>query len=211
EVGIKEDAVEPAGSQGVDVVDDVGLHHLAAYVVLDSATADVVPAELRAFLRERLPGHLVPATVSVLKALPLTANGKVDRAHLPVPVPEAADGDRPPTSPTEVALSRIWAEVLALDLADISCGHNFFELGGHSLLLTSVASRIRDQLRAELPLRVMFDTPTLAELASAVDSCEEVSTPRIMRTDRAAHRATVSVHGHLKLPGALRERLRALP
>ena len=195
--------------------DRPGAHQLAAYVVLEAEAAGggtpVTPAELRAFLQQRLPDHLVPGTVTVLGALPLTPNGKIDRAGLPVPVPEPADKSRPPVGPTEVALSRIWAEVLTLDPAQISSEHSFFELGGHSLLLTSVASLIRDRLGAELPLRVLFDRPTIAGLAAAVDACERESTPPIPKADRPAHRATVNAHGHLELPGALRERLRAMP
>ncbi|MEW5929248.1 MAG: amino acid adenylation domain-containing protein [Gemmatimonadota bacterium] len=125
--------------------------------------------ELRAWLRERLPEHMVPGSLVALDALPLTPNGKVDRRALPAPEAAAADGAyRAPRTATEEVLSGIWAETLGLDR--VGTEDNFFELGGHSLLATQVVSRARQALGVEVPLRALFEAPTLAALAERVDA-----------------------------------------
>ncbi|WP_437589099.1 amino acid adenylation domain-containing protein [Sorangium sp. So ce1000] len=142
---------------------------LVAYVVGEGG-APPAPERLREFLKEALPDYMVPAVFVALPALPLTPNGKVDRKALPAPeapTADAVDAAGAPTTPTEEALAGIWAEVLGLERVPVHAG--FFELGGHSLLATQVVSRVRKALGVELPLRSLFDHPTVAELARAVD------------------------------------------
>ncbi|MET0398102.1 MAG: amino acid adenylation domain-containing protein, partial [Longimicrobiaceae bacterium] len=146
--------------------DTPGERRLVAYVVPSGGGAS--PAELREHLRARLPEPMVPAAVVVLDELPLTRNGKVDRAALPAP--ERAGGARewtPPRTPAEEVLAGIWAEVLGVER--VGADDDFFALGGHSLLATQVASRVRAALGAELPLRALFEAPTLADLARRID------------------------------------------
>ncbi|WP_437576665.1 amino acid adenylation domain-containing protein [Sorangium sp. So ce887] len=143
---------------------------LVAYVV-GEGSAPPAPERLRDFLKETLPDYMVPPVFVALSALPLTPNGKVDRKALPAPEAPAADpggaAAGAPTTPTEEALAAIWAEVLGLERVGVHTG--FFELGGHSLLATQVVSRVRKALGVELPLRSLFDHPTVAELAGDVD------------------------------------------
>ena len=144
-------------------------HYLAAYVV----EAEGVPtpvAELRDFLRQRLPEYMVPLAWSVLDALPLTANGKVDRASLPEPdagAGEASDGVGAST-PVEEILAGIWAE--ALHRERIAADDDFFDLGGHSLLATQVITRIQDALGVEMSLRSLFDNPTLKAFSRQIEA-----------------------------------------
>ncbi|WP_437305951.1 amino acid adenylation domain-containing protein [Sorangium sp. So ce388] len=143
---------------------------LVAYVV-GAAGEPPPPERLRGFLKETLPDYMVPPVFVALPALPLTPNGKVDRKALPAPeAPAAGSSDAAggaPRTPTEQALAGIWAEVLGLDRVPVHAG--FFDLGGHSLLATQVVSRVRKALGVELPLRSLFDHPTVAELARDVD------------------------------------------
>jgi amino acid adenylation domain-containing protein len=143
---------------------------LAAYVVpRDGAALDV--AELRSGLRERLPEHMVPAAWMVLPALPLSAAGKVDRKALPAPDRQAgARGGAPfqaPRSPLEALLAGICAEVLAVERVGIH--DNFFDLGGNSLLATQVVTTVHELLAVELPLRELFATPTVAQIAALLE------------------------------------------
>ena len=143
---------------------------LVAYVVLHE-NATVESKQLRAYLKEKLPDYMVPSAFVVLDSLPLTASGKVDRRALPAPDgsrPDLAEAYLAPRNRTEELLAKIWAEVLKLERIGIH--DNFFELGGHSLLATQVASRIREVLRIELPLRAMFETPTVAGLSNHIEA-----------------------------------------
>lgn len=145
-----------------------GANFLAAYVVARGGES-VTIAELRVFLSGKLPPPLAPSTFNFLAALPLRPNGKVDRKALPAPDDASVDPARifvAPSTPNEIVLAGIWAEVLKLD--KIGIDENFFELGGHSLLATQVVSRARRALEIELPLRALFETPTIAGLAAAV-------------------------------------------
>jgi acyl carrier protein len=153
----------------------------------------LVPAELRAYLAARLPGYMVPAAYIPLDALPLTHTGKVDRralAQLARAQPVQSQPTAPPTTPTERALADIWARVLGQ--AQIGIHDNFFDLGGHSLLATEVAAAIRDTFEIELPLRSLFEAPTIAQQAplieQAVASRAGVRKPAIVPLNRSAYR-----------------------
>jgi amino acid adenylation domain-containing protein/non-ribosomal peptide synthase protein (TIGR01720 family) len=145
---------------------------LAAYVAARDGDDAPTPEELRAWLRERLPEYMLPAAVVLLERIPLTPSGKTDRRALPVPGAEsrALREYVAPRSALEEVLAEIWKEVLGVDRA--GAHDSFFELGGHSLLVTRAISRMRETLLAEIPLRVLFDAPTLAELAGAVTRYE---------------------------------------
>jgi len=140
---------------------------LVAYLVAASQNSSV--SELRGFLKAKLPEYMIPSAFVFLDALPLTPNGKIDRKSLPAP-----DGNRDeleqayvaPRSPTEEILAGIWAEVLKLDPVGIH--DNFFELGGHSLLATQVISRVREAFQMDLPLRSIFEKPTVEELTMVI-------------------------------------------
>ncbi|MGI8807424.1 MAG: amino acid adenylation domain-containing protein [Acidimicrobiales bacterium] len=131
-------------------------------------------AELRAALRSSLPEYMVPSAFVALEAMPLTANGKVDRQALPAPATRRLRSEAPvapPRTPTEEALVAIWAEILGVD--EVGVDESFFDLGGHSLLAVRTVSRVRDAFGVEVPLRVMFDAPTVAGLAREVDGSRE--------------------------------------
>ncbi|MFC9854722.1 non-ribosomal peptide synthetase [Streptomyces prasinus] len=150
---------------------------LVAYAVPRGDAGPVDPAAVRARLAALLPAYMVPAAVVVLPALPLTRNGKVDRAALPAP--GALDFARPaheePRDGTERILAGIWSEVLGIGLPGRA--DNFFDLDGHSLTATGVVSRIRERLGVDVPLRAIFEAPTLASLAEAVDRLRVGSAP----------------------------------
>ncbi|HEX5884420.1 MAG TPA: amino acid adenylation domain-containing protein [Pyrinomonadaceae bacterium] len=146
--------------------DRPGNQRLVAYVVLRQPEN-----HLRAFVKARVPGHMVPAAFVVLDKLPLTPNGKVDHAALPIPDPASFDSNNEfvaPQTHVELTLAQIWKEILGV--TQVGIHDNFFDLGGHSLLATQVVSRIRKTLKADLPLRVIFDSPTIAGLAPQVES-----------------------------------------
>lgn len=149
-----------------------GEKRLVAYLVPDPAQPPTA-LELRAFLKESLPDYMIPTAFVALEAMPLTPNGKVDRKALPAPEAGAlVSGEAyvAPRGPIEAALARIWAEVLGLERVGIH--DSFFALGGHSLLGIRLLSRVRETFSVNLPLRVLFETPTIAELALAVGGAE---------------------------------------
>ncbi len=139
-----------------------GHPRLVGYVVA-AAGAVLDAGELRAQLARRLPDYMVPAAFVVLERLPLTANGKLDRAALPLPEPLAGRGWRAPRTPAEEVLCGLFAEVLGLPRVGVD--DNFFELGGHSLLATRLVSRVRATLDVELAIRSLFEAPTVEALA----------------------------------------------
>ncbi|HEX3526029.1 MAG TPA: amino acid adenylation domain-containing protein, partial [Thermoanaerobaculia bacterium] len=144
---------------------------LAAYVVPASAASAVGPAELRDHLRQRLPAHMVPAAFVVVESLPLTPSGKVDRRKLALldlerPAESAASAGVAPRTPAEELVAGIFAEVLKVERVGVT--EDFFALGGHSLLATQVASRVRSVFGLELPVRTVFERPTVESLAAEV-------------------------------------------
>ncbi|MGH7824578.1 MAG: non-ribosomal peptide synthetase [Candidatus Binatia bacterium] len=148
--------------------DPCGDSRLVAYLVPNGDLKPTV-TKLRRALAETLPEHMIPSSFLFLDAFPSAPNGKIDRKSLPDPGNLRPELDTPyaaPTTPVEESLARIWAEVLSLDQVGIH--DNFFDLGGHSLLATQVASRVREALQVNLPLRLMFDKPTIAELAEVL-------------------------------------------
>ena len=130
---------------------------------------------LRAFLRERLPESMVPAAVGVLDELPRTSSGKLDRRALAELDPGIGAGRElvAPRTPKEEAVAAIWAEVLGRP--EIGVETSFFDLGGHSLLVTQVVARVNAEFGVDLPLRQLFDAPTVAELTRAVERLEWVA------------------------------------
>ncbi|MEV4091322.1 amino acid adenylation domain-containing protein [Streptosporangium saharense] len=150
-------ADHPSVRQALVVVreDRPGDRRLVAYV-----TGDVTPQGVREHVGTRLPAYMVP-TVVVLEALPVTANGKIDRRALPAPELGSTEG-REPRTPREEILCGLFAEVLGVEKVGVEDG--FFDLGGHSLLATKLVSRIRTVLKTELPIRALFQNPDVARL-----------------------------------------------
>jgi amino acid adenylation domain-containing protein len=149
-------------------VDAAGERMLVGYVVPAPASPPDDDA-LREWLRARLPEHMVPGAIVRLDSLPLSPNGKVDRRALPAPGPgRPAQGVEfvPPRSELEEAIAAIWREVLELERVGVH--DRFFDVGGHSLRATQVLSRMEESLGLEIPLRRLFETPTVAGLALAV-------------------------------------------
>ncbi|HEX7238660.1 MAG TPA: phosphopantetheine-binding protein, partial [Longimicrobiaceae bacterium] len=166
--------------------DEPGRTRLVAYVVPAGGTDT---AELRAHLRAELPEHMVPTAWVALDALPRLPNGKVDRRALPAPETRAEAGYVAPRDPNEERLAEIWASVLGA--ARVGVHDGFFELGGHSLLATRVVSRIREQWGVEVPLRAVFEGPTVAELARLLPETVEAA------PTEAIHAAAASVEEEL--------------
>ncbi|OOG41449.1 non-ribosomal peptide synthetase [Rhodanobacter sp. C05] len=157
--------------------DEPGERRLVAYVV-PRAGASLNAIMLRAFLKPKAPSYMIPAAFVLLPVLPLNANGKVNQRVLPKPDAGAnasgADGERiAPRTPLEQQLCDIWMKVLQLQ--EIGVNDNFFDLGGHSLLATRVVAYVNAQLHIDLPLRRLFEAPTVMELAPVVEELAHTS------------------------------------
>ncbi|MBN8227307.1 non-ribosomal peptide synthase/polyketide synthase [Corallococcus macrosporus] len=166
ELGEVESALRAAPSVKDAVVlareDAPGDRRLVAYVVGEALDVSA----LRAHLKQHLPEYMVPAAFVSLETLPLTSNGKVDRKALPAPdasLLRASHAYEAPVTPLEEKLAALWSEVLRVPT--VGRTDNFFELGGHSLLATQLVARVRSALDVELPLRALFEAPTIASLA----------------------------------------------
>jgi acyl carrier protein len=146
--------------------DHPGEKRLVAYMVAEESSAPSA-AELREYLRARLPEYMVPTAWVFVPGLPVTSNGKLDRRALPLPDPSEAADLVPPRTPTEMALAALWTEVL--NAGAVGAGDHFFELGGHSLLGTQLLSRIGEEFSVQMPLRELFTFPTLAEMAERIE------------------------------------------
>lgn len=146
-----------------------GEKQLLAYVV-HRPESNLTVEELQRYLKARVPDYLVPSGMVVLAKLPLTANGKLDRQALPSPEEFAARtrSFEPPQTPVEQTLTAIWEQVLRR--TRIGRNDNFFDIGGHSLLATQIISRVREQWRVELPVRALFEQPTIALLSSTIEA-----------------------------------------
>jgi amino acid adenylation domain-containing protein len=174
--GVEQAVVVARGEEG-------GEKRLVGYVVAkgyraEADEAGVIKAELIGRYREglagRLPEYMAPARIALLEALPLTANGKVDRKALPAP--EEEDGPAAlyvaPATDTEIALAQIWADLLKIDRKAISATADLFELGGHSILVVQLVTRIRAKFRVDLSIREVMEHPHLNVLAERIS--EEV-------------------------------------
>ncbi|WP_189974565.1 non-ribosomal peptide synthetase, partial [Streptomyces avidinii] len=159
--------------------DTPGQVRLVAYAVADHDAPNELPSVIQGFLADRLPEYLVPAATVVLDALPLTANGKLDRKALPAPEYRVGEG-RGPADSREAAVSDLFREVLGLD--KVGMDDDFFALGGHSLLATRLVTRVREVLGVEIPLRAVFEARTVAGLARRVGT--EKSTRPALRPMR---------------------------
>ena len=147
--------------------DSSGAEVMVAYYV---SRREIEWSELRAFLAERLVIETLPTVYVHLARLPLTLNGKINKAALPVPetiTPRTREIFVAPRTQTEELLAAIWAKMLHLERVDVN--ENFFELGGHSLLGTQLVSRVHETFNVDLPLRTLFDRPTVAALAEAIE------------------------------------------
>ena len=168
---------QPAVRQSAAIAREDGSDkQLVAYVVAAEGAAINV-SELRRALRERLPEHMVPSVFVTLDELPLTANGKIDRKSLPAPDqerPALDDAYVAPRTPDEEQLAAIWAQVLRVDRPGIH--DNFFDLGGHSIAVTQVVSRVAGAFGVELPLRTVFEEPTIAGQAGCIAALRGAAT-----------------------------------
>ena len=170
-------------------VNEQGEKHLVAYVA--SQSDSLTSADCRNFLKDKLPGYMIPSSVAVLDSLPLTNNGKIDRKALlalrPTSV-EVAPEDEASQTPFEEMLKMIWAELLRTDR--FGATDNFFEIGGHSLLATQLISRVREIFHIEMPLRRLFEFPNIKSLAREVEKAkrtgQSVLIPPITRISRDA-------------------------
>jgi amino acid adenylation domain-containing protein len=158
---IRESLITTYGASGTKAV--------AAYIALN-AGAEITIAQLRGYLKKRLPDHMIPSAFVTMDSLPRLPNGKINRKALPEPdrsAPEAKTDCEPPASPVERELAEIWTRLLGVER--ISTRDSFFDLGGHSLLATQLVARIYDVFQVPIPLRSIFEKPTILELALAIE------------------------------------------
>ena len=145
---------------------------LAGYIVTQPESA-LSAKDLRVFLRNKLPDFMIPSTFTFVQSLPLT-NGKIDRKALPNPDnkrPDMPAAYVPPRSVIESCLGEIWAEVL--EIHPVGIHDNFFELGGHSLAALRIISRVIKTFQLELPVKALFDAPTVAQMAALIDGYKD--------------------------------------
>ncbi|NEQ16484.1 MAG: AMP-binding protein, partial [Moorea sp. SIO3E2] len=168
----------------VAAVGELQSKQLVAYVVFDSESSDSATEddmgidELRHYLQQQLPEYMVPPSYMVLDALPLTANGKVDRKRLPTPElisnHYSPDNYIPPRNRQELQLVKLWEEIL--EVQPIGVGSHFFDLGGHSLLAVRLMNRIEQDFGRSLPLATLFQAPTIEQLAVILQQEQGVPT-----------------------------------
>ena len=154
--------------------------HLVAYMTTSGVKSPSYD-DIRLALTQRLPSYMIPSSVVFLESFPLTPNGKLNRAALPEP--DQARPDRrkafvAPRTASEKEIAEIWASVLKL--TEVSIHDDFFELGGHSLLATQVVARVRKAFKFNIPLRSIFESPTIAKLAERIDSETEAEMSELL-------------------------------
>jgi amino acid adenylation domain-containing protein len=199
---------EHRGVQGCVVVareDRIGEKRLVGYVVVEEGEGGVTGGELRRYLKEKLPEYMVPGVWVLLDELPLTANGKVDRRGLPEPEgtrPELESGYVEAGTETEKLLAEIWTQVLGLERVGVH--DNFFDLGGQSLIATQVVSRTRKALNIDLPLRRLFESPTVAELAEVITRIQAEQTAAMLASELAELQALSEAEAQKLLEDSLR-------
>ncbi|MGW1777494.1 amino acid adenylation domain-containing protein, partial [Streptomyces sp. NPDC002104] len=168
----------PVAQATVTVREDrPGDKRLVGYVV-PRESMPVDTALLRAHLADALPDYMVPSGLVVLDVLPLTANGKLDQRALPAPAYESGRESRAPRTAVESTLCALFAEVLGVDVVGVD--DSFFDLGGHSLLVTRLVNRARTVLGSDLPVRTVFEAPTVAELAARLDDRADGRRPALL-------------------------------
>ncbi|AFZ57857.1 non-ribosomal peptide synthetase [Anabaena cylindrica] len=153
-----------------------GDQRLVAYIISKSNQNSPleISHKLREYLKQKLPDYMIPSAFVVLESFPLTTNGKIDYRSLTAPdFSSAAKNYVAPRTPTEEIITNIWSQVLKV--AEIGIDDNFFELGGHSLLATQIISRIRQTLNGEIPLRILFEFPTISQLSSQISTTNNLS------------------------------------
>ncbi|HKG80843.1 MAG TPA: condensation domain-containing protein [Pyrinomonadaceae bacterium] len=156
--------------------DVAGMERLVAYVVAHDETDTPTSSELHQYMRQRLPVFMVPSVFVTLDELPRTARGEINFQALPSPealTSELIESFVEPRTPLEQKIASLLASVLGLERVGVN--DNFFTLGGHSLLATQVISRMREEFRVALPVQQIFETPTVAGLAAAIEATQDVS------------------------------------
>ncbi|MGZ4031267.1 MAG: non-ribosomal peptide synthetase [Tumebacillaceae bacterium] len=169
-----------------------GDKRLVAYVLSEGETADA--AVLRTFMKEKMPDYMVPSAFVALDSFPLTPNGKVDRKALPKPdYNTSGQAFVAPSTDVEKTIATIWTEVLGVEKVGVH--DNFFDLGGHSLLATQTLSRLRKAFQVDVPLRILFESPTIAALSIWVEEKKadgKKAAPSMKAVSRAAFRKSAS-------------------
>ncbi len=149
--------------------DTPGDKRLVAYLVYQSGS-QIIPNDLSKYLHHNLPDYMIPTRYVDLEVLPLTPNGKVDHKALPVPEVTPRELDEcyvVPTTPQEELMALLWAKILGL--SKVGATDNFFEMGGHSLMATRLMTHIRDSFEVDIPLRRLFEKPTVKALTEAIE------------------------------------------
>jgi acyl-coenzyme A synthetase/AMP-(fatty) acid ligase/acyl carrier protein len=177
---------------------------LVAYVVPNEKSPHTA-GNLRNFLKEKLPDYMIPSAIVILESLPLTPNGKIDRKALPVPESGWESSEESfvsPRTPIEEVLAGIWCDVLGIKKVGIH--DNFFDLGGHSLLATQVMSGLRDTFQVEIPLRSLFEMPTISGLTERIlrraerDKLEKKAALLLKITDLSEDEVTTMFEGRIR-------------
>ncbi|WP_411810134.1 bacitracin non-ribosomal peptide synthetase BacC [Bacillus paralicheniformis] len=184
--------------------DQAGGKYLCAYIVADK-TAGV--ADVRKCLLKELPDYMVPSYFVKLDQLPLTANGKIDRKELPEPSGTISEATyEAPRNRTEEKLVSIWEDVLGIE--NIGISHNFFELGGHSLKAAALTAKLHKEMKIEVPLRQIFETPTIKDIGDFIESMKESPYASITQAEEKEYYALSSAQRRLYIlnqiePGGL--------
>ncbi|MFE3195213.1 amino acid adenylation domain-containing protein [Nocardia sp. NPDC059240] len=168
-------AAEPSVARAVAMVREDGRGGVLAAYVVAAPDTDPQPSALKKAASQRLPSYMVPSSITVLADLPRTANGKLDLDALPAPQSEAGDR-QPPEGPVEIAVAAAFAEVLGID--EVWREDDFFALGGNSLIATRVVARLSAALGVAVPVRALFDAPTVTDLAALVAAGGASNRPR---------------------------------